>query len=147
MLFFLPLLSDATPPTAPRSLKVEVVDEQSIKVSWKAPKSDGGAPLTGYILEMRGHTNKDSMLLAWKPPKVKGQVGYVVEVRGPEDEEFHVLEVLAPEQTSYTVHGLMEMVDYEFRVKATNAVGTSKKSAASKEPVKTKEGSPAKGGW
>ena len=123
---------------------MEVIDAQSVKVSWKSPKSDGGAPITGYILEMKGHTNKDSVLLAWKPPKIKGEVGYVVEVKGPEDEDFHVIEVLAPEHTDYTVTGLMEMVDYEFRVKATNAAGTSKKAASTKEPVQTKD--PAKGG-
>ena len=72
---------------------------------------------------MKGHTNIDNVLLAWRPPRGKGKCGYIVEIRGPEDEDFHVVDVLDGDILDYTVTGLMEMMDYEFRVKASNEAG------------------------
>ena len=105
---------------------MEAIDDESFKLSWAAPKSDGGAPITGYILEMRGHTNIDNVVLAWRTPRGTGRCGYIVEVRGPEDEDFHVVEILDGDITDYTVTGLVEMMDYEFRVKAANEAGVGK---------------------
>ena len=36
------------PPSAPQKLKVTDVTAQSVKLTWKAPKDNGGADVTGY---------------------------------------------------------------------------------------------------
>jgi hypothetical protein len=38
-------------PEPPRFLVVENVSSQSVSLSWKPPKSDGGSPITNYIVE------------------------------------------------------------------------------------------------
>ena len=67
-----------------------------------------------------GHTNKDSVMLAWKRPKAADDIGYIVELRGPKDENYHILDTLDPDNTNYTVYGLQEGTDYEFRVQVVN---------------------------
>ena len=41
----------AEPPSPPRKVAVENVTKTSCTVTWEAPKSDGGSPITGYYLE------------------------------------------------------------------------------------------------
>ena len=38
-------------PEPPRFLAVENVKDESVSLSWKAPASDGGSPISGYIVE------------------------------------------------------------------------------------------------
>jgi titin len=85
------------PSTPVGPLDVSNVTEKSATVSWKAPESDGGLPLTGYLLEVR-----DSRRTAWK--KVAD---------------------LKPSQTSHTVPDLDIGNDYFFRVTAINKEGSS----------------------
>ena len=40
-------------PDAPRNLEVMEVTHNSITVEWQPPRNDGGARVTGYILERR----------------------------------------------------------------------------------------------
>ena len=64
-------------------------------MQWKEPTEDGGCPLDGYILEYRVEGSK-----AWRQATMET--------------------ILA---TSYQVTGLMEGMNYEFRVAATNRAG------------------------
>lgn len=59
-------------------------------------------------------------MLAWKRPRSENDIGYIVELRGPSEESYHILDTLSPDLTSYTVFGLQEGVDYEFRVQLVN---------------------------
>ena len=56
-----PLMSDRPvlirdqfdPPMAPRGISAESFDLGCIDVTWKAPESDGGSPITGYVVEKK----------------------------------------------------------------------------------------------
>lgn len=89
------LLLVGKPSTPVGPLSVSDVTEKTASVSWKPPESDGGLPLTGYLLEVR-----DSRRTAWK--KVAD---------------------LKPAQTSYTVPDLDIDNEYFFRVTALNKEG------------------------
>lgn len=70
---------------------------------WKAPANDGGAPITGYVIE-----KKDSLSAKWQK---------VQETKGPE--------------CKATIPDLIEGHKYQFRVKAVNKGGLSKPSQPS----------------
>lgn len=82
----------------------EIVDwsENMVKLKWEPPIRDGGAPITGYIIEM-----KDKFGTAF----VKA-----AEVHGP--------------QCSGTVQRLEEGNQYQFRVRAVNKAGPGEPSEA-----------------
>ncbi|CAH8497134.1 unnamed protein product [Schistosoma turkestanicum] len=42
------------PPGAPEGLNVEKINKNGVKLSWNKPRRDGGAPITGYVVEKRG---------------------------------------------------------------------------------------------
>lgn len=73
-------------------------------LKWTAPESDGGAPITGYVVEKRKKGT-------YKWHKAK-------EVSGP--------------ATSATVPDLEEREEYEFRVIAVNKAGPSEPSEPSR---------------
>ena len=107
-------LSD--PPSPPRNVLVDDVPGKpgtpevaetgadSARLDWKAPDSDGGSPVTNYVVEMRlaGETK-------WK---VVSKDEKVVE-------------------TSFTVKGLKWTKEHEFRVTAENKAGPGPASAPS----------------
>ena len=80
-------------------------------LTWQPPKSDGGAEITNYVIEYRGE-------------------GAFKWIRANPDE-------IVPE-TKYTVKGLKEGQDYEFRVAAENKAGVGPASEPS-SPVKAEE--------
>jgi hypothetical protein len=84
--------------------------DASATVSWVAPYDDGGSTITGY-------TVRASMGSWW-----------------------HVDSPVGPDRTSTTVSGLRNGESYSFTVTATNAAGTSERSAAG--PVVTPLGVP-----
>ncbi|KAH9498302.1 hypothetical protein Btru_006487 [Bulinus truncatus] len=100
-----PLESDAVkpkhpygPPTAPQGpLETSDFTISSVTLSWQPPKSDGGQPLTAYIIE-----RKDVKRTSWT-----------------------LVEKVAPNLTSYTVQNLSTGLDYYFRVMAENSEGVS----------------------
>ena len=40
-------------PSAPSKPKVETSGKNTIKITWKAPSTDGGTPVTGYFIERK----------------------------------------------------------------------------------------------
>jgi hypothetical protein len=90
-------------PTAPYVPQVLDWDADRIDIEWKAPDSDGGAPLEKYLVEKREKG---------KGPWVKGaEVG--------------------PNTTKTSVNQLEEGKEYEFRVIAVNKAGNSPPSECS----------------
>ena len=98
--------SNAVTPSAPIApgAPTAVVARPATKaaqVSWTAPEDDGGSAITGYTVT----------------PFIGSTAQDPVDVSGS--------------TTSKTITGLTNGTDYTFRVKATNAIGTSANSAAS----------------
>lgn len=72
-------------------------------ITWKAPESDGGAPITGYIIEKKdNNTTKWTKALETKTPKCEARIPDLVEGQ-----------------------------KYQFRIKAVNKAGQSKPSQPS----------------
>ena len=96
-----------TEPDKPGRPNVEDWDRNRVDLSWAAPSEDGGAPITGYIIEK----------------KEKGAAKWVkaAEVFGPE--------------TEARVMDLIEGQEYQFRVKAVNKAGPSAPSEPSSSVV------------
>jgi len=76
----------------------------AINLSWSAPATDGGSPITGYVIERSLNT----------PVPTWGDALY-----------------FEHDDASYVVSGLVQGAEYIFRIRATNAVGTSEFSQAS----------------
>ncbi|RWS15514.1 twitchin-like protein, partial [Dinothrombium tinctorium] len=87
-------------PDPPERLKVVDVDSNSVSLTWEKPYRDGGSKIQGYQ----------------------------VEYRDPTDGKWRIANPFLIKDTSFTVTGLIEHRDYEFRVKAKNAAGYSKPS-------------------
>ncbi|NIG60022.1 immunoglobulin superfamily member [Pontoporia blainvillei] len=101
------------PPGLASQPQVTDVTKEAVTITWNAPTQDGGAPVLGYIVERR---KKGSNL--WVPVNQDPIQG-----------------------TKYTVDGLLEDTEYEFRVIAVNKAGpgqpsTPSSSAVAKDPVK-----------
>lgn len=76
-------------------------------VSWEVPESDGGSPITSYIIELRDRTS-----VKWSP-----------------------VQVTKADELAAIINDVIENKEYIFRVKAQNKAGVGKPSAAS-QPVK-----------
>lgn len=87
----------------PGKPKLKDWTKNHVDLTWAAPESDGGAPITGYIIE-----KKDSLSAKWQK---------VHETKGPKCET--------------RVPDLVEGHKYQFRVKAVNKGGQSKPSQPS----------------
>lgn len=101
---FLPFLDV---PDAPLNVAVGNVSKFGCTVSWEPPESDGGSPLTSYIIELRDRTS-----VKWSP-----------------------VQVTKADQLSAVINDVIENKEYIFRVKAENKAGEGKPSTASR-PVK-----------
>ncbi|XP_035779466.1 twitchin-like isoform X8 [Anopheles albimanus] len=99
-----------TEPDPPRDLEIADWDKDFVDLRWKIPKSDGGAPITSYIVEYKTYT-----AAAWKH-----------------------YEDVGPNQLNTTLRGLKEGETFEFRVKAVNQGGASKPSNST-EPLKIRD--------
>ena len=91
-------------PEPPQEPKASDVGSDSLTLSWKPPKSDGGAPVTGYSVEF--HDRNTSKWISYK-------------TRKPISETF------------VRIQGLNEGHDYTFQVFAENDVGKSEPSEQS----------------
>lgn len=91
-------------PTAPSAPEPKDWSANHIDLVWKEPESDGGSPITGYIIE-----RKDKYSPLWEK----------------------ALETTSP-LPSATVNGLIEGNEYQFRVIAVNKAGLSDPSEPGK---------------
>lgn len=94
------------PPSPPGKPNVHDITENAATVTWSIPKSDGGSPISGYILERREVSGK------W----VRVNKSPVLDLK-------------------FRATGLFEGNTYEFRVFAENIAGLSKPSPPS-DPIK-----------
>lgn len=113
-LFLYNLLSE--PPGPPTNLKVVDTTKSSITLGWGKPVYDGGAPIIGYVVEMRPKKPDMSPDEGWKRCNAAAQL-----VR-----------------MEFTVTSLDENQEYEFRVCAQNQVGIGR-PAELKDAIKPKE--------
>ncbi|XP_072180959.1 twitchin-like [Diadema setosum] len=90
-------------PSSPGSPKVSNIQKDSVHLTWTAPASDGGSPITGYVIERRDTTSRRWIQANHEPLTT----------------------------TSHTVINLREDSEYEFRVLAENQMGASEPSAVS----------------
>ena len=97
MLTILLILSLGKPDSPKGPLKAIDIDKTAVTLEWQPPASDGGSPLTGYVVEM------------------KNALGKWVKVDSVE-----------PDVTQLRVPNLTEGQDYHFRVIAENKAGASK---------------------
>ncbi|KAF0296563.1 Twitchin [Amphibalanus amphitrite] len=86
-------------PGPPGNLKATDWDKDHVDLAWEPPKNDGGAPITGYLVEKKDKSGR------WQP----------------------VFEVPADQQTA-TVPDLTEGETYDFRVRAINKAGPGEPS-------------------
>jgi hypothetical protein len=84
-----------TAPTAPTIIRNATAGHQSATIAWLAPTSDGGSPLTGYLVT-------PYIDLYPLPPITFDATA-----------------------TTQTITGLTNGIEYRFRVRAVNAIGTS----------------------
>lgn len=91
-------------PSKPKNVEVTDWDKDHADLKWTKPESDGGAPITGYIIEYKEKFGKE-----W----VKGK-----EIEG--------------DITEATIDGLKEGTQYEFRIRAVNKAGPGEPSDATK---------------
>lgn len=94
-------------PSPPEAPKPDRITKDSVTLSWRPPKSDGGAKIKGYIIQQKGKGDKD-----WKD----------------------VNEVPTPSLV-HTVPNLKEGDEYQFRVIAVNDVGRSDPSKSTGDIV------------
>lgn len=94
-------------PDAPLNVVVGDVSKFGCTVSWECPESDGGSPITSYIVELRDRTS-----VKWSP-----------------------IHVTKADELSAIINDVIENKEYIFRVRAENKAGVGKPSAAS-QPVK-----------
>lgn len=91
------------PPGPVGNLKVTDSSKTSITLGWTKPTHDGGAPLIGYVVELRVKDTGKKRDNGWKRCNVAAQlIG-----------------------TEFTVTSLDEKLEYEFRVSAQNQIGLS----------------------
>jgi hypothetical protein len=100
-MFLLSLLAVPLPPGSP-----EVTDwsDRHISIAWKEPIDDGGAPVTGYLIQARLNLSGDWQL--W--------------------------ETIIGKETALTVNKLDKGTTYQFRVLAVNKAGKSEPSHPSR---------------
>ena len=88
-------------PDAPKKLTATDVTSSSMTLTWQPPESDGGSPITGYVLEKKSPNSGRWIRVSKSPIK----------------------------DTTFTLEDLPEGEELEFRVMAENTAGLSKPSA------------------
>ena len=83
-------------PSAPTIVYVEATSSTSISIYWESSESDGGSPITGYMVEY-----------------------------SPTSNSLFETQVVARDVFSMTLDGLTPCTEYDVRVRGENAVGHS----------------------
>lgn len=129
------------PPGPPGDCRVTEVTETTASVSW-SPGTDNYSPILSYAIQAR-----TPFFLGWQAVTTSRLVFYAVEIQAGCLVSFLnrlflrcllVPELLGGKQLSATVIDLSPWVEYEFRVLATNSIGTGEPSRPSKK-ARTKE--------
>lgn len=94
-------------PGAPSTPEIFDVSHEGMTLTWKPPEDDGGSSVAGYIIE-RKETRSDRWVRINKNPVT---------------------------MTRYRSTGLIEGLEYEYRVTAMNSRGTGKSSLSSKPVI------------
>ena len=98
-------------PSVPLNLRVTGVDDGAISITWDVPKSDGGSPISGYVIETCQSGNT-----IWNRASAVDGTTLASDLKG------------------------LKTGDYYFvRVYAQNEIGISKRSADLYEPVCAKK--------
>jgi hypothetical protein len=97
------------PPSAPEAPLIDEIFATTCRIQWSPPKSDGGSPVTNYLVERR-------LQGATRWSKVTKQT-------------------IGSDTTQIISEELLEGSEYEFRVIACNKVGPSEPSAPSRTIV------------
>ena len=100
-------LSRTEPPSSPEKLRVLHTDRGRVTLAWNPPRYDGGAPTTGYIIEMAPGSSTDFVEIA----TIDGNT------------------------CKYEATELRDGQIYNFRIKAQNCAGISRDGAKLNEPV------------
>ena len=100
-------LSYTEPPSSPEKLQVLYTDRGRVTLGWNPPRYDGGAPTTGYIIEMAPGSSVDFVEIA----TIDGNT------------------------CKYEATELRDGQMYNFRIKAQNCAGISREGAKLNEPV------------
>ena len=87
-------------PAAPSEPEISNVNADKVTLTWAPPRDDGGSPITGYFVE-----KKDKFSPRW--------------TRVNQD---------AVTDTKFTVPGLVQGEEYQFRIVAQNKAGAGKPS-------------------
>ena len=96
-------------PSSPRQVRAVETDSTYITLAWDSPDSDGGSPLTGYVVEKRDMKRADFVFLANVDATAR----------------------------QYRATRLFEGCDYMFRVFAENQAGLSQPGETDK-PITAK---------
>ena len=103
-------LSLTDEPSPPCHLRVTDYWSDYITIAWDTPESDGGSPITGFIVEKR-----DTSRQTWVKARCVGS-----------------------EVTTLKIGNLFEGVDYHFRVFAENKAGLSAIALETEKPITAK---------
>ncbi|XP_023933258.1 titin isoform X1 [Lingula anatina] len=87
-------------PGTPTNLQAMEVDKNLIALQWQAPESDGGSPITSYVIERQMGTRT-----TWTKVNKENTL-----------------------ETTFKVHDVIEGTEYNFRVSAENKAGVGKPS-------------------
>ena len=98
------LIFPSDKPAPPGVPEIKMVKDQAL-LSWSAPRSDGGAPISNYRVERR-----TTGAYQWEPVNLADKVT----------------------DTKYTVREMADQTDYEFRILAENKAGYGRPSEVSK---------------
>lgn len=78
-------------PDAPTKMRVEEVTKNSVVLSWTAPKSDGGSPIKGYVIEQ--HSPRSQRWTRVNRQPVKDTVFEHTDVSEGDEYEFRVMAI------------------------------------------------------
>ncbi|GBP08926.1 Twitchin [Eumeta japonica] len=153
--FELIVLDRPGPPVGP--LEYEEITANSVTISWKPPKDNGGSEISAYVIEKHDLTHgggwfqllltsgapskpeftesdKDHIAIKWKAPISNGGspvIGYDIERRDIASGRWLKINAEPVPNTAYTDDRVTADHQYQYRVSAVNAAGNGKHSEPS----------------